>query len=107
MKVYSCKRKSYKCLNFSTHKIIESSHVRIDDISKKIEEERKTEPEDYRRFIYFKFDTFKNIFDNKEIPSLEPSTVIELQEVKTKSQGPELHSEATKLTSTKSEGPKP
>ena len=35
---YSCKSKAYKCLNFSTHKIMESAHVRIDDFVEKSEE---------------------------------------------------------------------
>ena len=30
---YSYKSKAYKCLNLITHKIIESSHVRIDEFS--------------------------------------------------------------------------
>ena len=28
---YSCRSKAYRCLNLSTHKIIESAHVRIDE----------------------------------------------------------------------------
>ena len=48
---YSCKSKAYKCLNFSTNKIIESVHVRIDEFAKKSEEESNKEPEDYRRFV--------------------------------------------------------
>ena len=36
---YSCKRKAYKYLNLSTHKIIESAHVRIDEFVEKNEEE--------------------------------------------------------------------
>ena len=35
---YSNKRKVYKCLNLSTHKVIESAHVKIDDFAKKSEE---------------------------------------------------------------------
>ena len=38
---YSCRSKAYKCLNLSTHKIIESAHVRIDEFAEKSEEERK------------------------------------------------------------------
>ena len=30
---YSCKSKAYKCLNLSTHKIIESAYVRIDEFT--------------------------------------------------------------------------
>ena len=43
---YFCKTKAYKCLNLSTHKIIGSAHVRIDELVEKTEEERKKEPED-------------------------------------------------------------
>ena len=32
---YSNKSKAYKCLNFSTHKINESAHVRIDECVEK------------------------------------------------------------------------
>ena len=35
---YSCKIKAYKCLNLSTHKIIESAHVRIDEFAERSEE---------------------------------------------------------------------
>ena len=87
---YSCKRKVYKCLNLSTHKIIESAHVRIDEFAENPEEERKKEPENYKRFIYFKFDKLPGIFDNKDTSSAEPSVATELQEVQTKSQGPKL-----------------
>ena len=43
---YACKSKAYRCLNFSTHKIIESAHVRIDEFVEKVEEESKKELED-------------------------------------------------------------
>ena len=33
---YSSKSKAYKCLNLSTHKIIESAHVRIDEFAKRV-----------------------------------------------------------------------
>ena len=82
---YSCKCKTYKCLNLSTHKIIESAHVRIDEFAENTEEERKKELEDYRRFVYFKSDTLSGIFDNKETSSAEPNVVTELQEVQTES----------------------
>ena len=82
---YSCKRKAYKCLYLSTHKIIESAHVRIDEFAKKAEEESKKELEDYRRFVYFESDTLPGIFDNKDTSSLEPTIVTKLQEVHTKS----------------------
>ena len=48
---YSCKSKAYSCLNLSTHKIIESAHVRIDEFAEKAEEESKKEPKDYIRFF--------------------------------------------------------
>ena len=48
---YSNKSKAYKCLNLSMHKIIESTHVRIDGFVEKSEEESSKELEDYRKFI--------------------------------------------------------
>ena len=38
---YSSRSKTYMCLNLSTHKIIESAHVRIDEFVENIEEESK------------------------------------------------------------------
>ena len=64
---YSCKSKAYKCLNFSTHKIIQSAHVRIDEFVENAEEESKKEPEDYKKIVYFESDTFPGISDNKDI----------------------------------------
>ena len=75
---YSCRSKAYKCLNFSTHKIIESAHVRIDEFAKKTKEENNKEPEDYKRFIYYEPDTLPNIFNNKENSHPKLSIVIEL-----------------------------
>ena len=46
---YSCRSKAYRCLNLSTHKIIESAHVIIDEFAKKSEEESSKEPEDYKK----------------------------------------------------------
>ena len=54
---YSCKSKAYKCLNLSTHKIIESAHLRIDEFVERSEEENNKELKDYRRFIYYELDT--------------------------------------------------
>ena len=71
--------------NLSTHKIIESAHVRIDEFAEKIKEERKKELKDHRRFVYYELDTLPNIFDKKETSPLELSIVTELQEVQTKS----------------------
>ena len=48
---YSYRSKAYKCLNFSTHKIIESAHVRIDEFAEKTEEESRKEPKDYKKFV--------------------------------------------------------
>ena len=33
---YSCRSKAHKCLNLSTHKIIESTHVKIDEFAKRL-----------------------------------------------------------------------
>ena len=104
---YSCKIKAYRCLNLSTHKIIESAHVRIDEFVEKTEEERKKESEDYRRFVYIEPDTLSDTCVNKDNSSTKPSIVIELQEVQTESQGPESHFEATELIPIESKKPKP
>ena len=77
----SCKSKTYKCLNLSTHKIIESAYVRIDEFAKKAEEESKKEPKDYKRFVYYEFDTLPCLFDDKETSSAELNTVTESQVV--------------------------
>ena len=92
---YSFKSKAYRCLNLSTHKVIESAHVKVDEFVEKIEEERKKELEDYRRFVYIELNTFPDTSVNKETSSTKPNIVIELQEVQTKSQGPELQTKAT------------
>ena len=81
---YSYKSKAYKFLNLSTHKIIESAHVRIDEFAEKGEEERKKELEDYKIFFYYEPDALPNIFDRKETssPKLPKSPIIiKLQEV--------------------------
>lgn len=79
---YSCICKAHKCVNFSTHKIIEIAHVRIDKFAKKSEEESSKEPEDYRRFFYYEPDTLPNLSKRKEAsPPKSPKspTTIELQ----------------------------
>ena len=77
---YSSKSKSYRCLNISTHKVIESAHVKVDEFVEKSEEENKRVPEDYRRFIYIEPDTVPSTSFNHESSTLELS-VTELQEV--------------------------
>ena len=84
---YSCKNKACRCLNLSTHKIIESAHVKVDEFVENTKEESKKEPEDYRRFFFI--DTFPDTSVNKKTASTKPSTVTKLQEVQTESQGPE------------------
>ena len=49
---YSSKSKAYRCLNLSTHKVIEIAHVKIDEFVEKIEEKSKKELEDYKRFVF-------------------------------------------------------
>ena len=75
---YSCKSKAYRCWNLSTNKIIESTHVKVDEFSKKTKEERKKEPEDYRRFFYIKPDTLPDTSINKETSTPESSSVTEV-----------------------------
>lgn len=103
---YSCKSKAYRCLNLSTHKIIESAHVRIDEFAEKIEKESKKEPKDYKKFVYIEPDTFPDTC--KETTSTEPSIVTESQEeVQSESQSTESQSEATKQVSTEPEQSEP
>ena len=65
------KVKHKKCLNLSTYKIIDSAHVRIDKFSKKSEEERKKELEDYRRFVYYELDILPDLSNRHETSLLE------------------------------------
>ena len=53
-------------MNFSTHKIIESAHLRIDEFVERSEEESNKEPEDYRRFVYYEPNTLPNLSESKE-----------------------------------------
>ena len=85
---YSCRIKAYKYLDLSTHKIIESGHVRIDEFVEKSEEEIKKDLEDYRRFVYYEPDTLSSLSERKENSPLEsPKSpiVIELQTMQPKS----------------------
>ena len=102
---YSYKSKTYRCLNLSTHKIIESAHVKFDEFAKMTEEESKKEPEDFKRFFFI--DTVPETSFNKKTTSTKPSTIIKLQEVQTKSQGPESHSKTTEPMPTESKQQKP
>ena len=78
---YSCKSKAYRCLNLSTHKIIESVHVKVDEFAERTEEEIKKEPKDCMKFVFIEPDTLPDTSVNQET-STPKSSVIELQEVK-------------------------
>ena len=109
---YSYRSESYKCLNLSTHKIIESAHVRIDDFAEKSEEESNKEPEDYRRFVYYEPNTLPNLSKRKEaspLESLKSPIVTKLQTMQPESQSevPESHSEATELPQEQSDSDGP
>ena len=98
---YSCKSKAYKCLNLSTHKIIESAHVRFDEFAERSEEESCKELEDYRRFIYYELDTLPITYEENRASPLDSSkspSATELQPVQPKSQ-----SEETELVQTESQ----
>ena len=70
---YSYRSKAYKCLNLSTHKIIKSVHVRIDEFVERSEEESNKEPNDYKRFIYYEPNTLPNLSKEKEAsPTTSP-----------------------------------
>ena len=55
-------------MNLSTHKVIESAHVKVDEFAKKIAEESKKEPKYYRRFIFI--DTLLDTSVNRKIVSI-------------------------------------
>ena len=74
MKEYFCKSKAYKCLNLSTHKVIESEHVKVDEFVEKSEEERKKIPEDYRRFVYIEPDIVPSTSFNQKSSTDRKST---------------------------------
>ena len=76
---YSCKIKAYRCLNLSTHKVIESAHVNVDEFLQKTKEEKKKQPEDDRRFVFI--DTLSNPTINRKIVSTKCNIARELQEV--------------------------
>ena len=57
----SNKSKAYKCLNLSTHKVIESAHVKIDEFEEKSKEKRIKELEDYKKIVYYEPDTVLDI----------------------------------------------
>ena len=52
-------------MNLTTHKIIESAHVRIHEFSKKSEEESSKEPKDYISFVYYEANTLPNLSDSQ------------------------------------------
>ena len=83
---YCSKSKTYRCLNLSTHKVIESAHVRVDEFAKKTEEKSKKEAEDYRRFVFI--DTLLDTSFNKNTTSTDPSIATELDIIQTELQEP-------------------
>ena len=102
---YSCKSEACRCLNLSTHKIIESAHVKVDEFAEKTEEESKKKPEDYNRFVFS--DTLLDTSVNRKTVSIEPNIATELQEVQTKLQGPESQYEGIEPIATEPEQPEP
>ena len=71
---YSNKRKAYKFLNLSTHKVIESTHVKIDEFVEEYEEQRRKEPENYKNFVYYKIDTLLEDQENGSQHSSPPES---------------------------------
>ena len=101
---YSCKSKAYRCLNLSTHKVIESAHVKVDEFAERTKEESKREPEDYRRFVSIEHDTVPTTSTNQESSTPE-SSVTELQEEQTEPVS--TGSDEPEPVSTESEEPEP
>ena len=98
---YSSRSKAYRCLNLSTHKVIESAHVKADEFVEKTEIESKKEPKDYRRFVFI--DTFPDTSVNRKTISTKPNIATDLQEVQTESQGPELETKVIESIATEPE----
>ena len=99
---YYCRIKAYKCLNFSTHKIIESAHVRINEFAKKSEEESSKEPRDYKKFFYYKPNIVPNLSrileaSTPKSPKSLKSTELHLVQPELQSEGPKSQSDTTKL----------
>ena len=91
---YSCRSKAYRCLNLSTHKIIESVHVRIDEFVERSEEESNKEPEDYKIFVYYEPDTLPIISERNE--ASPPESPKSPKATKLHTVQPELYSEGPK-----------
>ena len=51
-------------MNLATHKVIESAHVKIDEIVLKSEEKSRKEPKNCRNFVYFEPNTIPEIQEN-------------------------------------------
>ena len=62
---YSNKRKAYICMNLSTHKVIESAHVKIDEFVEKSEEQSSKKLENYRNFVYYEPNNLPNAIRNQ------------------------------------------
>ena len=80
---YSSKSKAYRCLNLSTHKVIESAHVKVDEFVEKTTNERNKEPEDYRRFIFI--DMISNTSVNRRIVPIKPNFITKQETIPTES----------------------
>ena len=65
---YSNKSKTYTCLNLSTHKVIESAHVKIDEFVERSEEKSSKEPKEYRNFFFYEeeLETLPQIVEAKK-----------------------------------------
>ena len=90
---YSNKSKTYKCLNLSTHKIIESAHVKVDEFTEKTKNESNKELEDYRRFIFI--DTTLGTSVKKSTVLVESNSATEQEIVPTESQESEAQTKST------------
>ena len=50
---YSTRRKSYKCLNINTNKVVESANVKFDELAEVQNVENTKKTEEYKTFVYF------------------------------------------------------
>ena len=51
--VYSTRRKTYKCLNVNTNKVVESENVKFDELTEVQNDEWTKKIEEYKSFVYF------------------------------------------------------
>jgi hypothetical protein len=94
---YFNKRKAYKCLNLSTHKVIESAHAKIDEFVEECEEQNIKELENYINFFYCEPDTLLDVHTNTIGNQQSPPLKLQQVQPESQSEGPESQVEGPKF----------